>query len=334
MGEQRILDQRQVQRCQQETTFSIRTAVPFSLYYLVKEMFALADERDRFVNVSDGGHFENLGIYELVRRRCRVIIACDAECDPRMGFGSLGNLVRICETDFGAKIDLDVQSIRRQKENHLSRAHCAAGTITYSNGSRGYLIYLKSSITGDEDIGIEQYRSEHLEFPHESTGDQFFSEDQFESYRRLGYHITCHTFRGVEQEPNLVAMAGKLADLWVATGVGSESFVAQTAVFDGLLERFRTTATLRPLFSELMADAAASTAGLSVPTEEERCACLELIQLMENVFHALRLDDFWKHPDNRGWAVLFSMWAKSSTFRYVWKDSHNVFGIRFGYFCH
>ncbi len=81
----------------------------FSFYYLTRELLGIADENRRFLNVSDGGHFENLGIYELVRRRCKVIIASDAECDELLQFGGLGNVLRICGTDFGAQIDLDVK---------------------------------------------------------------------------------------------------------------------------------------------------------------------------------------------------------------------------------
>ena len=58
----------------------------------------------RFVMISDGGHFENLAAYELVRRRCRVIIISDGECDPKLTFEGLGTLIRMCEVDFGAKI--------------------------------------------------------------------------------------------------------------------------------------------------------------------------------------------------------------------------------------
>ncbi len=125
--------------------------------YLVRETFGLASETSSFVNVSDGGHFENLGIYELVRRRCTVIIAADAECDTDLTFGSLGRVIRMCRTDFNAHIDIDVESIRRLKESGSSRSHCAVGRITYANGSRGYLIYLKSSLTGDEDVDVHQY---------------------------------------------------------------------------------------------------------------------------------------------------------------------------------
>ena len=54
---------------------------------------------------------------------------------------------------------------------------------------------------------------------------------------------------------------------------------------------------------------------------------------MENVFLDLRLDDFWDHPDNRGWAVLFMRWAGSSKLREIWNRWRSTFGIRFEYFC-
>jgi hypothetical protein len=302
----------------------------FSLYYMIKELFGLADETNLFLNVSDGGHFENLGIYELVRRRCKVIIASDAECDEFLQFGSLGNLVRVCETDFGAKIDIDVGSIRQQK-NGKSLAHCTVGKITYRNGSLGWLIYLKSSITGDEDVGVAQYRSVHSSFPHESTADQFYTESQFESYRRLGYHVVRHALRGIQPATHPIDVAEKLFDVWAPAGCASLAFLRHTNTLDRIWERFRKSPGLNTLRVELMGQG--GNAGAPAPTPEQVCACLELVQLMENVFLDLRLDDFWEHPDNRGWAMLFMGWARSPVFRSVWNRSRRTFGIRFEYFC-
>jgi len=303
----------------------------FSLWYLVREIFASADERSYFVNVSDGGHFENLGIYELVRRRCKVIIACDAECDGELTFGSLGRAVRMCQTDFGACIDIDVESVRRERDSHRSRAHCAVGHITYANGSHGYLIYLKASMTGDEDVSVEQYHSAHPEFPHESTGDQFFDEEQFESYRRLGHHITEMTFRDVEREPSLLTMAYKLSNLWIPASAAGQGFVAQTEALTTLWDRLRTDDKLADLLREL--HDLEPPAGEQTPNERELAFCLELIQLMENAFVELHLDEFWSHPDNRGWVTLFTMWARSPRFRAAYHKYKDVFGIRFVYFC-
>ncbi len=309
----------------------------FSLYYLSRELLGIADETRHFLNVSDGGHFENLGVYELIRRRSKVIIACDAECDETLQFGGLGNLVRICATDFGAIIDLDVRSIRQQKEGH-SLAHCAVGKIKYSNGSIGYLIYLKASITGDEDIGIAQYRSLHPSFPHETTANQFFSEDQFESYRKLGHHVVRHSFRGVQPGEEPLVVAVKLADVMASARTSGEAFLKHTRTLARLWEEFRKSPALHSFMDELMHIAPPIAVvpvapGNAHEATEELCMALQLIQLMEDVFLDLQLEDFWEHPDNRGWAIIFMRWARSPRFRNCWNQTRRTFGIRFEYFC-
>jgi hypothetical protein len=165
---------------------------------LVRELFALADKNYSFVYVSDGGHFENLGVYELLRRRCRYIICCDAEEDGEFCFGGLGGLVRKARADFGIEIQIDPRSIARRNERGDSEVHCAVGNIWYPESDlTGTLLYLKSSVTGDEPADILQYRAAEKKFPHQTTGDQFFSESQFESYRRLGYHIARTVFKPI-----------------------------------------------------------------------------------------------------------------------------------------
>jgi hypothetical protein len=126
-------------------------------------------------------------------------------------------------------------------------------------------------------------------------------------------------------------MARKLVDLWSPGSVGGSSFVDQAGALDEIWERFRTTPALHPLLQELSANRRTPPRG--APSEEELCMCLELIQHMENVFLALRLDDFWEHPDNRGWTVMFRTWAKSPTFRLAWQRSRELYGIRFVHFC-
>jgi hypothetical protein len=302
---------------------------PPSASCLGSELLGLANENRDFVNVSDGGHFENLGVYELIRRKTRVIIASDAECDEMLTFGSLGNLVRIVETDFGAKIDLDLSSIQKDEKTGQSKAHSAVGKITYSNGTYGYLIYLKSSITGDEDIGVAQYRSGHPAFPHEGTGNQFYSEDQFEAYRRLGYHIADRAFRDAEDRDTPLEIAAKLYDVWAPASFNTNSFLQHAVALERILEHLSADDESKALFSELTEG---SLAGVSLTTAQD-AACMEVIQLMENVFLDLRLDDFWKHPDNRGWMTLFSGFARSPLFRESWSRHRNTYGIRFEYFC-
>ena len=183
----------------------------FNLSYLGAELFGGADDKSRFVNVSDGGHFENLAAYELIRRRCKVIVISDAECDDQYTFGGLGTLIRVCEVDFGCTITVDIDDIRKGTNGpEWSQRRYAVGNITYSDNSRGILIYIKAAMTGKEDTSVRQYRSSHPTFPHESTGDQFYGEDQFESYRHLGRDIGYELFGPVAGMATIQAAAEEL----------------------------------------------------------------------------------------------------------------------------
>jgi hypothetical protein len=162
--------------------------------YLLREMFGFVDETHPYVNVSDGGHLENLGIYELLRRRCKFIIAVDGECDPRLACGSLTQVCRFASIDFGIDIQIRLSDLLLNSSN-VSEAHYALGTIVYPGGERGLLLYIKSSVTGNEPAYVLSYRALHADFPHESTAKQLFDEHQFEAYRSLGYHVVDALFR-------------------------------------------------------------------------------------------------------------------------------------------
>jgi hypothetical protein len=193
-------------------------AARWGFVYLLKELFTSANAADHYIYLSDGGHFENLGIYELVRRRCRYIIACDAEADGNMTLHGLGSVVRKCRIDFGVHIVIDTSDLRTRDAAGRSRAHCAVGQILYPKGmqhgvpqyEKGYLVYLKSSLTGDEDSDVLQYKTESPSFPHEPTSDQFFTETQFESYRTLGQHVVEASFPFGGRRPSR-RRAGRLA---------------------------------------------------------------------------------------------------------------------------
>jgi hypothetical protein len=174
-------------------------------FYFLLEMFGLLNEKRGSVYLTDGGHIENLGIYELLRRRCKVIIAVDAEADPQLAFGAFNILERYALIDLGVRMDLPWQQIadvskktgkaideKGDAEKKLG-PHVAIGEIRYPGGRRGILIYIKSSITGDENDYIFHYKKRYGAFPHETTLDQLFSEEQFEAYRALGFHAT-HRF--------------------------------------------------------------------------------------------------------------------------------------------
>lgn len=180
------------------------------LRYWCAELTGTADQDYPFVSLSDGGHFENLGIYELVRRRCALILASDAGADPKYAFEDLAGAMRKCYTDFGVEIRFEkskVDDIRPQGKKPSAR-HYAIAEIVYPGGTKGALVYWKASITADMPPDIMHYRRTRKDFPHESTADQFFDESQFESYRHLGYEVAKRSIQamkdGGELPPALV----------------------------------------------------------------------------------------------------------------------------------
>jgi hypothetical protein len=156
--------------------------------YLIRESIGSLHARGAFVNLSDGGHIENLAVYELLRRRCKLIVSVDAEQDPTMSCASLAKLIRYARIDLGVEIDIDLNPFNLDSVTGMTHRHWTLGTIRYGNGETGHLLYVKSSVTGDEAPYVADYRKRNPAFPQESTADQFFDEAQFESYRALGYH--------------------------------------------------------------------------------------------------------------------------------------------------
>jgi hypothetical protein len=197
-------------------TFMMRVGRLFSVGVgrFFQELLGLITYKTSYVYLSDGGHIENLGIYELVRRQCRLIIVGDGECDSDYTFKGLSDALRLIRVDFGVNIEMDGLDEIRSGEQQFAR-----GTIQYPNGRLGYLIYLKSSLIGDDmveatvsedayvtsplraddrrfdELGyVAHYKAKHPTFPQETTGDQFFDETQFECYRALGYLIADRAF--------------------------------------------------------------------------------------------------------------------------------------------
>ena len=183
----------------------------FDQFYFLQELLGLMRESSGTIYLTDGGHIENLGIYELLRRRCQLIIAVDAEADPEMSFRSLVALQRYARIDLGVLIDLPWAEIRdatRAASEEIAKSgglppnaaphgpHCAVGQITYPQNRKGILLYVKSSITGDENDYIVDYKRRFPSYPHETTADQLFSEEQFEVYRALGFHAVSELFGG------------------------------------------------------------------------------------------------------------------------------------------
>ena len=183
-----------------------------SLLTILKEAFGKTGKDSWWVYLSDGGHFENLGLYEMVRRRCHTIVVSDAGRDPKIAYEDLGNAIRKIRIDLGIPITIDDARIY-PREARKSGQYFATGTIHYDvadqDAKPGMLVYLKPCFYGEEPIDIRNYASQNMEFPHESTADQWFTESQFESYRALGAHIV-EQLCGKEPLPSLRDLAEQL----------------------------------------------------------------------------------------------------------------------------
>ncbi|MBV9930731.1 MAG: hypothetical protein JO013_07280 [Alphaproteobacteria bacterium] len=162
-----------------------------SLAAAVRELAGLSSDEGRDIYLSDGGHFENLGVYEMLRRRCAFILVSDAGADPTCTFFDLGGLVRKAKIDFDVDILFGHLSIgaRAELPADAPKAAWALGLVRYPEGSVGAILYLKPTYVADLPVDVQSYGNGSKAFPHESTGDQFVSESQFESYRNLGWHL-------------------------------------------------------------------------------------------------------------------------------------------------
>jgi hypothetical protein len=333
-----------------------RSGPRLGINYTAIELFGLTDDEKKFVNLSDGGHFENLGVYELIRRGCRYVILCDAGQDGDLGLEDLGNLIRKCRTDFGVEIDISTDSIRDRTRKGWSTSHCVVGTIHYlavpksTGGSLkpdpagriphevGLLIYLKPSISGDEPFDILEYYQRVPEFPHESTVEQWFNESQFESYRRLGLHVGETTFRRAREKPELPIGSTKnnsdtiqglfnyLAEFWHAASPKlAERATAHAEEYSRILESLRKQQNLNTLDAVLFPKAR----GQTISNRDEFYVCNALIQLMENVYNDLELEQYYAHPSVGGWMSVFREWAKQPEFQSAWAICKSTYNGRF-----
>jgi hypothetical protein len=149
--------------------------------------------------LSDGGHFENLGLYELIRRRLRLIVLCDGTADPDYSFADLQNAVARIGADFGARIEFDKETMLKRfmpsidavypRGAWLSESAYAVAQIIYADGRTGHLVYLTTALCKGVRLKLLGYKGANYDFPDQSTVDQFFDEEQFEAYRELGYGI-------------------------------------------------------------------------------------------------------------------------------------------------
>ena len=320
-----------------------KTGPSIGHFYLLRELFGKTDNDSHYLYLSDGGHFDNLGLYELVRRRCRYIVCCDAAADPGLHFGDLGSTIRKIRIDLGVEIDMNLDMLLR-KDGRYSQWHHAFGVIRYDKidpqSPAGLLVLIKASLTKNEPADVYEYSISHPAFPHETTLDQFFSESQFESYRRLGEHIGLEVFGAAEQSMGKGAdeFFYALRSEWITVPPSiADSFLAETQLYVKLEEHLRRDPGLARYDVEIYPELVGVLGHVeTAPTSEDPRSILHFvnlqIQLMENVFYAVKLAEYHAHPLNRGWMNLFRRWSSRPTFRQLWPALQGIYSKAFAEF--
>lgn len=178
--------------------------------YFYRELFGINNSLARLVQVTDGGHYENLGLVEALRRRCRLIYCIDASGDPPPSLTTLNEAIRLAEFELGVTITLrnsdlrdvvpgtgtpsGVDGVEKQLAGRVARTPVIVGDITYPEAAglgmgesrTGTLIFAKAVLTPECPGWVLRYAASSPVFPHDSTSDQWFGEAQFAAYTELG----------------------------------------------------------------------------------------------------------------------------------------------------
>jgi hypothetical protein len=195
-----------------------QSIVPSYYYPGLWEIFkhSKMNEKAEFVQLSDGGHFENLALYELVRRRAALIVVCDAGADPQYEFGDLANAIEKARVDFGAEIVItknmleelipETTPAQSDMKYPVAKKSYLVADIKYGNYARdGKLVYIKTTLARNLGADIHGYKRSNPDFPDQTTVDQFFDEVQFEAYRELGRQIV----RNMMEDPEVMKLFNK-----------------------------------------------------------------------------------------------------------------------------
>ena len=153
---------------------------------LLREMTGHTSLGGRWLYVTDGGHYENLGLVEALRRGATEVVAFDASGDPPFSWISFGQAVQTARADLGVEIDLDPTRMAPVAGETGVPTLVAEGAFTYPNGVRGRLWLCKLALPEKASWDVLAYAKQHSDFPGTSTLQQLYGDREFEAYRRLG----------------------------------------------------------------------------------------------------------------------------------------------------
>jgi hypothetical protein len=164
-------------------------------WYLLCELLGRNRIGARYLYVTDGGHYENLGLVELLRRGCTEIYCLDASGVGRgkAEFNELGEAIALARSELGVEIefpDEDPEDLKPGKETQRAKKDVVRGTIAYrlADGSKveGRLVYVRNTMTDEATWDARAHQLRDPRFPRDSTIDQLYTDQKFEAYRVLG----------------------------------------------------------------------------------------------------------------------------------------------------
>lgn len=174
-------------------------------YYLLKELLGWNSINDKFLYVTDGGHYENLGLVELLRRGCTRIYCFDASRGEPLG--ELGDAIALARSELGVEITFENEALDRLDEHNDAKVaadSCAIGTIRYTRSTPevlGVIAYCPTVMTAALPWDVRAYQRKDDAFPHHTTFDQLFTDQKFEAYRVLGYHSAARAMEALDELP-------------------------------------------------------------------------------------------------------------------------------------
>lgn len=231
--------------------------------YLFKELFGWTSVKDRFLYITDGGHFDNLGLIELLRRGCTTIFCLDAGGDPSGTYSALGEAVALARSELQVDIQIDPTPIKPGPNRiapqdsvigryrfRMTPQRKAAGSVAEDEHTRwmGELVYCRAAVTEDAPWDVRAYYESDKRFPYHSTFDQLFNDQKFESYRALGAHTVRKAV--VARHRRLAREAIRRILIEIARSRATITTSELLGRVDGHLLAARV-ATVRPLLEEI-----------------------------------------------------------------------------------
>ncbi len=175
---------------------------------LVKEMVGSCRIDGRWLYITDGGGYENLGLVEALRRKPAEVFCFDASGDTPGSFSTLGQAIALARTELSVNVDLNPRASADREGGALPYV---VGTATYPDGSQASIWYVKAMLTPGAPWDVQAYAMGHPKFPHDSTGQQLYDDPEFEAYRSLGHDAVTRVL-AVRKHPGSIDLAGEGRD--------------------------------------------------------------------------------------------------------------------------